>query len=60
MKTLFAVLVLFVSIACVKNPQIVEVADASVVVEPVKLESLPQSVNSQITDAVTQSKPEVK
>jgi hypothetical protein len=60
MKTLFAVLVLFVSIACVKNPQIVEVADASVVVEPVKLESLPQSVNSQITDAVTQSKPEIK
>jgi len=60
MKTLFAVLVLFVSIACVKNPQIVEVAEASVVVEPVKLESLPQSVNSQITDAVTQSKPEVK
>jgi uncharacterized protein YcfL len=60
MKTLFAVLVLFVSIACVKNPQIVEVADASVVVEPAKLESVPQSVNSQITDAVTQSKPEVK
>ncbi len=60
MKTLFAVLVLFVSIACVKNPQVVEVADAGVVVEPVKLESVPQSVNSQTTDAVTQSKPEVK
>jgi hypothetical protein len=58
MKTLFAVLVLFVSIGCVKNSQ---VTDAGVVAtEPVKLESVPESVNPQITDSVTQSKPAVE
>jgi hypothetical protein len=61
MKTLFAVLALFVSVACVKDTKVTEVADAGVmVVEPPKVESTPQSVNPQITDAVTQSKPAVE
>jgi hypothetical protein len=58
MKTIFTVLALFISIGCVKNSQVTGAADAGTpVVEPAKLESVPQSVNSQITDAVTQSKP---
>jgi len=58
MKTIFTVLALFISIGCVKNSQVTGASDAGIpVVESVKIESVPQSVNSQITDAVTQSKP---